>query len=404
MNFESKIKALSLCIQTQVPALLEGGVGEGKTAIVNALFRKWCDDWQTSIVAVHEPTEYGGYPVPSGTSTGVEAAIDRLARALGAKLNVDLGSLQAESREAGVRMLPLAWVGRLSHAKRPGLFLDEFSNGAPATRAATMRGVLDGVWGETHIGNLSTVVAMNPPEIAESGYELSAPLSNRFCQLGWDMPVSYWNDQHIAGFPDPDGGATLPKEWEKHLPWARTMVAAFANARPDAIVKMPQEAALRSKPFPTYRSWTMAERLIAGCKALGYGVGDTKGALPHDVLVQCVGGCVGPGAGLEFVTYIGELDLPDPEVVLANPDSLRLPERGDRAFAVLTAVVSVVLANNTPKRWNAGWAVLAKATTQQRPDVAASSARLLAQNRPGDTKLPKEVSAFVPILKAAGII
>ena len=405
MNFESKIKALSLCIQTRVPALLEGGVGEGKTAIVNALFKKWCDDWQTSIVALHEPTEYGGYPVPSGTSTGVDAAIDRLARALGAKLNVDLGAVQAEmGHEAGVRMLPLAWVGRLSHAKRPGLFLDEFSNGAPATRSATMRGVLDGVWGETKIGNLSTVVAMNPPEIAESGYELSAPLSNRFCHLGWDMPVAYWNQQHIAGFPDPDGGAELPKDWEKNLPWARTMVAAFANAKPSAIVLMPAEASLRSKPFPTYRSWTMAERLIAGCKALGYGVGDTKGALPHDVLVQCVGGCVGPGAGMEFLQYISELDLPDPELVLANPDSLKLPERGDRAFAVLTFVVAVVLANNTPKRWNAGWAVLAKATTQNRPDVAASSARLLAQNRPGDTKLPKEVSAFVPILKAAGII
>jgi len=390
MNFESKIKALSLCIQTQVPALLEGGVGEAKTAIVRTLFKRWCDDHALSIVALHEPTEYGGFPVPDVpvAETGKDGHV-----------------IERRSEDGRcVDMVPLRWLRRLARAKRPGLFLDEFSNGAPATRSATMRGVTDGVWGEVEIKNLATVVAMNPPEIAESGYELSAPLSNRFCQLGWEMPVAYWNQQHIAGFPDPDCGAELPKEWEKNLPWARTMVAAFANARPDAIVKMPDEAALRSKPFPTFRSWTMAERLIAACKAIGYGVGDTRGALPHDVLVQCVGGCVGPGAGLEFVQYISELDLPDPEVVLANPESLKLPERGDRAFAVLTAVVAVVLANNTPKRWNAGWAVLAKATTQQRPDVAASSARLLAQNRPGDTKLPKEVSAFVPILKAAGII
>jgi hypothetical protein len=167
---------------------------------------------------------------------------------------------------------------------------------------------------------------------------------------------------------------------------------------------MPNDAAMRAKAFPTYRSWTMAERLLAGCKALGYGLGDTKGALPHDVLALCIGGCVGAGAAMEFLTYASELDLPDPEAVLANPDSLKLPDRGDRAFAVLTAVVSAVLAKNTPKRWNAAWAVLAKATTQQRPDIAASSARLLAQNRPADTKLPKEVTVFVPILKAAGII
>lgn len=392
MNFESKIKALSLCIQTRVPALLEGGVGEAKTAIVSALFRRWCDDYALSIVALHEPTEYGGFPVPD------VPMVDKIRNAASDNEIVGLPEVRC------VDMVPLRWLRRLAKAKRPGLFLDEFSNGAPATRSATMRGVTDGVWGEVEIKNLATVVAMNPPEIAESGYELSAPLANRFCHLGWDLPVAYWNQQHIAGFPDPDCGAELPKDWEKNLTWARTMVAAFANARPDAIVKMPEEAALRSKPFPTFRSWTMAERLIAGCKALGYGVGDTKGALPHDVLVQCVGGCVGPGAGLEFVQYISELDLPDPELVLANPDSLKLPDRGDRAFAVLTAVVAVVLANNTPKRWNAGWAVLAKATTQQRPDIAASSARLLAQNRPGDTKLPKEVSAFVPILKAAGII
>ena len=383
MSFDATIKALAVCIQTRVPALLEGGVGEGKTAIGEYLFRMFCDDYQVSIVALHEPPEYGGYPVPQAAVSDAEGRI---------------------TRPAGVRMLPVGWVARLARAKRPGLFLDEFSNGAPATRSATMRGVLDGVWGEQKIENLATVVAMNPADIAESGYELSAPLSNRFCHLGWDLPVPYWNQAHIAGFPAPDAGAPLPKDWDKHLVWARTLVAAFANARPAAIVAMPKEAALRSKPFPTYRSWTQAEKLLAACRALDYGVGDTTGALPHDVLVKCIEGCVGPGAAREFLTYVGELDLPDPEAVLADPKSLKLPERGDRAFAVLTAVVSVVLANNTPGRWNAAWAVLAKATEQGRPDVAASSARLLAQHRPPDTRLPKEVTAFVPLLKVAGLI
>lgn len=383
MNFDATIKALALCIQTKVPALLEGGVGEGKTAIVESLFKRFCDDYQVSIVALHEPPEYGGYPVPQPAVSDAEGRI---------------------TRPAGVGMLPVGWVARLALAQRPGLFLDEFSNGAPATRSATMRGVLDGVWGEQYIANLATVVAMNPADIAESGYELSAPLSNRFAHLGWDISVDYWNQAHIAGFPAPDAGAPLPKDWDKHLVWARTLVAAFANARPTAIVKMPEQASARSKPFPTFRSWTQAEKLLAACRALDYGTGDTKGAQPHDVLVKCIAGCVGEGAALEFLTYVGELDLPDPEAVLASPTSLKLPERGDRAFAVLTAVVSVVLAKNTPERWNAAWAVLAKATSQGRPDVAASSARLLAQHRPPGTKLPKEVSAFVPLLKVAGLI
>lgn len=383
MSFDSTIRALALCIQARVPALLEGGVGEAKTAIVDVLFKRFCDVYHTDIVALSEPTEYGGYPVPQF------AQVDGDGRVL----------------QPGVtRKLPVEWVNRLAQAKRPGLFLDEFSNGAPATRAATMRGVLDGYWGETKIPNLATVVAMNPPEIAESGYDLSAPLSNRFCHLGWDMPVDYWNQAHIAGFPPPETGPTLPEDWERHLVWARTLVAAFANARPAAILQMPDAAAMRSKPFPTFRSWTQAERLLAACKALGYGVGDTTGALPHDVLLKCIAGCVGDGAALEFLTYTSELDLPDPEALLSDPSSMRLPERGDRAFAVLTAVVSVVLANNTPKRWYAAWAVLNKAVDAERSDVAASSARLLAGHRPPDTKLPKEISAFVPMLKAANLI
>src|SRR5262245_13914904 len=111
MNFENKIKALSLCIQTRVPALLEGGVGEAKTAIVSALFKRWCDDHQLSIVALHEPTEYGGFPV-KGDAVVADGA----------------------GQEACVNMVPLQWLRRLAKAKRPGLFLDEFSNGAPATR------------------------------------------------------------------------------------------------------------------------------------------------------------------------------------------------------------------------------------------------------------------------------
>lgn len=389
MGFEHTIKALAVCIQAKVPALLEGGVGEGKTAIISALFRRFSDDFETNIVALQEPPEYGGYPVPQPA-------------------RVDDAGVVVEPAVAA--KLPVRWVVRLGKAKRPGLFLDEFSNGAPAVRSATMRGVLDGTWGETHIPNLATVVAMNPPDIAESGYELSAPLSNRFCHLGWDMDVEYWNRQHIAGFPEPDGGGALPADWQKHMLWARTMVAAFANARGSAFCKMPEAVSERSKPFPTYRSWMMAETLLAACRALGYGIGTTpgqgspQGVAPDDVVVKCVAGCVGHGAAIEFLAYASELDLPDPEVVLANPKALVLPERGDRAFAVLTAVVSAVLANKTVPRWNACWAVLAKATTENRPDIAASSARLLAAHRPPGANLPKEISAFVPLLKGAGLM
>lgn len=385
MGFENVIKALGVCIEARVPVLLEGGVGDAKTAIVSSLMSRLCDAWHVSIVALHEPPEYGGYPVPQSEERDPEGRI---------------------RKQAVVRLLPLEWANRLSSAKRPGLFLDEFSNGAPATRSATMRGVTDGVWGEARIQDLSTVVAMNPPEIAESGYELSAPLATRFCHLAWDMPVSYWLEQMLAGFPEPSLGPKLSPGWEEnHMPWARTMVGAFAHARPSAMKAMPNAVSERSKPFPTFRSWTMAMRLLAAGHALGYGVGEYGGLAAHEVVLTLLGGCVGPGAALEFLTFAGELDLPDPEAVLANPSSLKLPDRGDRAYAVLTSVVSVVLAKPSAPRWYAAWEVLEKAVEARRLDVAGGSARLLARNRPKDAmRPPPAMKAFEPMLKAMGLI
>jgi len=372
MAFTDEIRAIALCVQAGVPVLLEGTVGDGKTSIVESLFTRLAARHHTSIVALHEPPEYGGYPVPR------EAMGDS---------------------PAGVRMLPVGWVADLAKVetgKRAGLFLDEFSNGAPATRSATMRGVLDGVWGETKIPRLSTVVAMNPPEMAESGYELSAPLSNRFCHIDWDMPPEYWIEAFVADFPEP-AYTTLPEDWRDNLPWAKTMVAAYGSKVPASLKRVPDEATLRSKPFPTLRSWTMATKLLAACKAVRFG-------LDHNVTVLLISGCVGPGAAHEFLTYAAELDLPDPEDLLRNPGKLRLPERGDRAFAVLTAVVSAVVAKNSIPRWNAAWQVLAKAVESGRPDVAAGSARVLASIRPKDAPLPKAIDALIPVLKTAGLL
>lgn len=370
MEFGQVIKAVGIAIQAQVPTLLEGGVGEAKTSIVDSLFKRLCDAHHTSIVALHEPPEYGGYPVPMPAT---------------------------DDEPAGVALLPVAWANRLGRAKRPGLFLDEFSDGAPATRSAAQRGVLDGTWGDAHIPNLATVAAMNPPDIAESGYELSAPLATRFCHIDWDMPVPYWNEQLVAGFPDPEL-TRIAKDWRKRCePAATTYLSAFAHANPGAIKQTPAHAAERAKPFPCFRSFTKARDLMAACASVGL-------PLNHDITVLLVSGCVGPLPAKEFLEYAEKLDLPDPEELLKNPSALELPARGDQAYAVLTAVVTCVLANNTLQRWDAAWSVLAQAIAQNRPDVAASSAKALAAQRPAKGKLPKEVSAFVPLLKAAGLM
>jgi len=114
-------------------------------------------------------------------------------------------------------------------------------------------------------------------------------------------------------------------------------------------------------------------------------------------------GCVGDGVGLEFLTWLQELDLPDPEAALRDPETVAFPDRGDRLYAAVSAVASAVAANPTPDRWLAGWRVLERAAGES-PDVGAIAARVLAQVRPVGVSAPPEAAVFLPVLQAAGLL
>lgn len=113
-------------------------------------------------------------------------------------------------------------------------------------------------------------------------------------------------------------------------------------------------------------------------------------------------GSVGDGAGLELLSYLEHLDLPDPERVLAHPEAFALPERGDRQLAFLIAVVAAVQSDPTRARWEAGWVVLAKAVDAGVPDVAARAAADLAAMREPAWPVPAGIDAFVELLQLAG--
>ena len=78
--------------------------------------------------------------------------------------------------------------------------------------------------------------------------------------------------------------------------------------------------------WPSPRSWESVARLLATCDAA---------KASEEARTLLVLGAVGEGAGIEFLSWLANMDLPDPEDVLADPDGFELPERSDRAFAVL---------------------------------------------------------------------
>ena len=254
-------------------------------------------------------------------------------------------------------------------------------------QAALLRVVLERAVGDLTLPDeVAVVAAANPPEQAADGWDLSAPLANRLCHLSWQAHPRSVADGLAGGWAAPQV-PLLPDGWQAEEISSLGLVAAFLHVRPALACAPPTDAASAGRGWPSPRTWEMAGRLMAAAGAAGAS-DEARSAL--------IRGAVGDGAGVEFLAWLIEMDLPDPEQVLADPGSFRLPERGDRAYAALASIAAAVASNPTPERWAAGWQVLGLAADEAL-DIAAAAARVLARCRPAEVKeLPEEVHIFTP--------
>jgi hypothetical protein len=120
------------------------------------------------------------------------------------------------------------------------------------------------------------------------------------------------------------------------------------------------------------------------------------------VRAELVVGAVGEAAGYELLSWIRDLDLPDPETLLTDP-AAPLPERVDRMHAVLGSVVAHVMADGGTESWQRAWTLIGRVANRA-PDVAASAARSLAACRPPGAVLPVAVLELAAILRMAGLM
>ncbi len=354
-------EALSVSVQAGVPVLLWGSPGTGKTSVVRALGEAL--GWPTEVVigSIREPADFAGLPI----------VVD-----------------------GAVQMAPPLWARRLASADHGLLFLDELTTAPPAVQAAMLRVVLERVVGDLVLPDgIRVVAAANPPEEAAEGWELSPPLANRLVHLDWPVDAKAVSQGLVMGFSAPrhfDGAS--PTDGQALT--ARAAVGAFLQVRPTLVLEVPSVASQASRGWPSPRSWESVAELVAMCEAVG---------ASEDARTLLVLGAVGEGAGIEFLSWLANMDLPDPEQVLADPDGFDLPERSDRAFAVLTAVAAVAIAHGDAGSWSAAWRVVAR-VADRAPDVAALAARTLAGARPAGAELPTGLLQMVPVLRAAGLM
>lgn len=359
------VEALTVAVNARVPVILWGAPGTGKTSAVRALAD--AADWpcETVIASIREPSDFAGLPVISRTGP-----------------------------DTTVEFAPPRWAQRLADAGYGLLFLDEMTTAPPAVQAALLRVVLERTVGDLTLPHdVAVVAAANPPAQAADGWDLSPPLANRFCHLDWTVDAQTLARGLASGWQTNSTLSRSPIEPER-LATQRSWVSGFITVRPPLTLDVPEDAAAGGQAWPSPRTWDMVAQLLTSADAAA------ASQAARSLLVR---GAVGDGPGLEYMTWLEEADLPDPEALLADPASFSLPDRGDRAYAALTSVAAVVAARPTPDRWTRGWAVLDHAR-RSAPDIAATAARTLAKCRPDGTPIPDAVHGFAPILRDAGLL
>ncbi|MFD3538468.1 AAA family ATPase [Streptomyces sp. NPDC058662] len=354
---DPRLEALTLAVAADLPVLLWGEPGIGKTAALTQLAATLDLPLTTVIASVHEPSDFSGLPV-----IGADPARD------------------------GVPMAPPDWAVRLVRAGRGLLFLDELSTAPPAVQATLLRLVLERRIGALRLPpGVRIVAAANPRSSAADGWELSPPLANRFVHLQW----THDPETVVRGLGGVWPRATLPTLDPDRLAHAvevaRRAVCGLLTARPALVHRLPSGETHRGGAWPSPRSWDMALSLIAFATAAGSS---------RDVLAQLVRGTVGDGPGLELLAVLDRMDLPDPETLLADPAGAVLPDRGDRRQAVLEAVVDAVHRRPERERWDAAWAVLARAAETGAPDLLVVPAHTLASLRRDDWEVPAAVEGL----------
>ncbi len=182
------------------------------------------------------------------------------------------------------------------------LFLDELNAAPPLVQAACYQLVLDRRLGEYRLPDGWCIVAAGNRETDRAvTHRMPSALANRFVHLNFDVDPGQWVD------------------WAEENGLAEEVIA-FIRFRPNLLHAF--DPLKDDKAFPTPRSWEFLSRIING----------RRPALPD---LELVAGVVGEGAAAEFCGFLRIFrNLPDPEMLLAAPESAEVPDDPATLYAV----------------------------------------------------------------------
>jgi hypothetical protein len=347
-------KALAVAIESDVPFVVIGEPGTGKTAIIE---QDICPSigyrCETVIASIRDVTDFLGLPIVSGD---------------------------------GVTYAPPSFYKRIINAENHGIptfiFWDEVSTAPPSCQAGVLRIINERWIGDKQLPKSTRHgAAMNPTHTSAGGGELTAPMANRLVHLPWNVDVNEWIEWAIPRSPQ------------------HAIVAGFIKSKATALLQVPKNEADLGKAWPSPRTWDMLARLSSKSS------GDTE--------IMLGAGCIGEGMAIEFFNWRQAQDLPNPWDLLKNPSSFKVPERGDTTFTVLASVANAAVSKMSKENYLAAWTIYQMAAKAGKKDIAAASVVTLVKGAVGkDFMTSKDVrdtmrplmAPFIEIMTAAGLM
>jgi hypothetical protein len=361
-NYEDSYRAIGVCLAANIPVILWGDPGQGKTKVIEHFAEQQNRRLETVLASIREPQDFIGLP-----------------------------ALRHEAME----YYAPAWAKRLKLEDRAGIiFFDEVNTAPPSVQAALLRVCLEKVVGELQLDDETRIIAAaNPASIAADGWDLALPLANRFCHLSWMLPASIvaegfsksWPVFELPNLAEADFAASIAEE--------KIIVAGFLIANQDLATVLPTAAIDQGGSFPTPRSWEMAVRASAAVTCLN---------LSENIRRLLLNGCVGDVAARTYLAYRSAKDLPNPEDLIANPD-LEIPTRADILYVVGSSLLHALRTNNTPERWRQVEKFILRLFKMKLPDIAISIHRhwsgLVSAGESQSPEMSRLIAPFVKISK-----
>ncbi len=361
-RYKSAYLAVGVALAANVPVILWGAPGQGKTSVIKRFAEKSGRHIEIILASIREPQDFIGLP----------ALVD-----------------------GEMRFMPPEWAKRLAEHPEGGmLFADEVNTAPPSVQAALLRVCLEKVAGDFDLGEQTRIVAAaNPPEIAADGWDLAPPLANRFCHLDWNLPASVVATGLTSGWPEYD----LPEFDEEAVNVSilreRELIAAFLTAQSDLVTDMPHSDTDQGRAFPTPRSWESVSKVSGTVTGLG---------LSEEIRYLLVKGCIGEPAASQYLAYRENQDLPDPESIISDP-TISFEARPDQLWLINGSLIRALKSNFSEDRWSKVGEFIKRLFQEQHQDMATSLYQnwinLEPQGGKVDRAIIKQLAPFIDYLR-----